>query len=200
MYLPFSPLSFYLLPAFVHSHRSKMQAFVYRFDYRARTQAVTRDVPEWAGVPHMFELPFVWGLPYGFGPAGPTVQWNAADKKMADVMMSMFATFARTGNPSLATIKWEPYQERSPGILIIERNIDMSDNGAVDYQALAFWNEYYPTVLEAATNNCCNVTSSAMALIGQPDGELPEVVVKSAAAAAAAALTILRYFTVHLFV
>jgi hypothetical protein len=106
----------------------------------------------------MFELPFVWGLPYG---VGSNIQWNTADKKMADAIMGMLSAFARTGNPSFGGVKWEPYAERSPGILIIERNIDMSDTGVVDYKALAFWNDYFPSLVEAATNNCCNVTSSA---------------------------------------
>lgn len=107
----------------------------------------------------MFEQPFVWGLPYA---TGTSVQWNMADKKMADLVMSMFgAGFARTANPSVNTIKWEPYDRLDPGILIVERNIDMSDQSAVDYRALAFWNDYYPLVLDAAINNCCNVTSLA---------------------------------------
>lgn len=110
----------------------------------------------------MFELPFVWGLPYS---GGNNIQWNSADKKMADVMMSMYSAFARSNNPSVNTIKWEPYQEKSPGILIIERNIDMSDTNAIDYKALAFWNDYYPTVLDAAMNSCCNVSSSAVSLV-----------------------------------
>ncbi|XP_017885728.1 carboxylesterase 1C-like [Ceratina calcarata] len=130
-------------------------AFVYRFDYRPKTQAALKDVPDWGGVPHMFELPFVWGLPVG----GSRVQWNFADKKMAEVMMTMMASFARTGNPSFSNVKWEQYTEEDPGILIIDRNIDMGDSDTVDYKALAFWNEYYPMVLEEATNNCCNVTS-----------------------------------------
>ncbi|KZC07983.1 PREDICTED: carboxylesterase 5A-like [Dufourea novaeangliae] len=133
-------------------------AFVYRFDYRPKTQFITKDVPEWAGVPHMFELPFVWGLPLV---PGSSIQWNFADKQMAEVMMLMLANFARSGNPSLNNVKWEPYTEEEPGILIIDRNIDMNDGNAVDYKALAFWNEYYPRVLEEATNNCCNVTSGS---------------------------------------
>ncbi|CAK9800660.1 Carboxylesterase 5A [Anthophora quadrimaculata] len=135
-------------------------AYVYRFDYRPKTQSVIKDVPEWAGVPHMFELPFVWGLPVA---PGSPVQWNFADKKMAEVVMMMMASFAKVGNPSLSNVKWEAYTEEEPGILIIDRNIDMSDSNAVDYKALAFWNEYYPMVLEHAMDNCCNVTSSSTA-------------------------------------
>ncbi|XP_012252434.2 carboxylesterase 5A [Athalia rosae] len=136
-------------------------AYVYRFDYRPRTAMVTEDVPDWAGVPHMFDLQFVWGLPYSV--PGP-VQWNASDKKMADIMMTLFSNFVRVTNPSQPSLsaKWEPYTEDNPGILLIDRTINMSDPNAVDYKALAFWNEYYPIVLDEATNNCCNVTSGAV--------------------------------------
>ncbi|XP_031777907.1 fatty acyl-CoA hydrolase precursor, medium chain [Nasonia vitripennis] len=181
------------LAAKVSSHPSQTKAFVYRFDYRARTASVSGDVPEWAGVPHLLEQPFVWGLPYA---TGTTTQWNAADKKMSDMMMSMFSTFARTGNPSLNTIKWEPHTEMNPGILIIERNIDMSDPGAVDFKALAFWNEYYPLLLEAATNNCCNVTSGAISLTGLMGEFLP----RSTGFIVTAIVTALKYFADQGFV
>ncbi|XP_012532823.1 carboxylesterase 5A [Monomorium pharaonis] len=142
--------------------RKKAMAFVYRFDYRPKTQPVTKDVPEWAGVPHMFELPFIWGLPHLMG---GTTQWIFNDKKMSDVMMAMLATFAKTGDPSLTSstgsIKWEPYTQDNPRILIIDKNVEMNEPDAVDYKALAFWNEYYPQVVMEATNNCCNITSMA---------------------------------------
>lgn len=134
-------------------------AYVYRFDYRPKTPLVIKDVPEWAGVPHMFELPFVWGLP---ATGSSAVQWTNPDKRMADVMMTILASFAKTGNPGQQ--KWEPYTEEEPGICIIDKNnIAMNDPNAIDYKALAFWNEYYPTVLEEAINNCCNMTSSSNA-------------------------------------
>ncbi|XP_046622830.1 carboxylesterase 5A-like [Neodiprion virginianus] len=137
-------------------------AFVYRFDYRPRTAMSTEGVPDWAGVPHMFELQFVWGLPH----AASSVQWNPADKKMADVMMTLFSNFVKTANPSQASmgVKWEPYTEENPGILLIDRTINMSDHNAVDYKALAFWNEYYPIVLEEARSCDCNNTSAAQSL------------------------------------
>ncbi|XP_071580393.1 fatty acyl-CoA hydrolase precursor, medium chain [Temnothorax nylanderi] len=143
--------------------KGRTTAFVYRFDYRPKTQPVAKDVPEWAGVPHMFELPFVWGLPHLMGPG--TTQWIFNDKKMSDVMMSMLGTFARTGDPSLmsgtGSIKWESYTQDNPRILIIDKNVEMNEPDAVDYKALAFWNEYYPQIVMEATNNCCNVTSTA---------------------------------------
>lgn len=141
---------------------SKMvKTFVYRFDYRPRTPAVTRDLPEWVNVPHMFELPFFWGLPHVFS---NQILWNTSDKKLADVMMMMMANFLRVGSPSLNNVRWEPYTEDTPGILIIDRTINMSEPHAVDFRALAFWNEYYPRVVSEATSNCCNATSSSSAL------------------------------------
>ncbi|XP_018395216.1 PREDICTED: carboxylesterase 5A-like [Cyphomyrmex costatus] len=143
--------------------KKKTTAFVYRFDYRPKTQPVTKDVPEWAGVPHMFELPFVWGLPH-LTSVGAT-QWNFNDKRMSESMMTMMATFAKSGDPSFVertvTVKWEPYTQDNPRILIIDKNIEMNEPDAVDYKALAFWNEYYPQVMMEATNNCCNITSMA---------------------------------------
>lgn len=133
-------------------------AYVYRFDYRPKTQSVVKDVPEWAGVPHMFELPFFWGLPQM---TNSPVQWNFADKKMAEVVMGMLGNFAKNGNPGI--VKWESYTEEDPGILIIDRNLDMSDSNVVDYKALAFWNEYYPMILKETMNNCCNMTSHSSA-------------------------------------
>ncbi|XP_070160657.1 carboxylesterase 5A [Polyergus mexicanus] len=139
--------------------------FVYRFDYRAKTQPVTKDVPEWAGVPHMFELPFVWGLPLQMG---GTMQWLPNDRKTSDTMMTMMATFAKTGEPSITggtgpPVKWERFTQDNPGILIIDKNIEMGEPNEVDYKALAFWNDYYPQVVEDATT-CCNITNTARRL------------------------------------
>ncbi|XP_018304165.1 carboxylesterase 5A [Mycetomoellerius zeteki] len=143
--------------------KKKSTAFVYRFDYRPKTQPVTKDVPEWAGVPHMFELPFVWGLPHMTGVSG--TQWNFNDKRMSESMMTMLTTFAKTGDPSFVertvSVKWEPYTQDNPRILIIDKTIEMNEPDAVDYKALAFWNEYYPQVMMEATDNCCNITSTA---------------------------------------
>ncbi|KAK0168609.1 hypothetical protein PV327_002388 [Microctonus hyperodae] len=140
--------------------RHDQQAFVYRFDYRPRTFQVARDVPDWAGVPHMFELPFVWGLPHTFV---RTIPWNDSDKNLAEVMMMMIGNFVRTGIPSLHNVRWEPFTDDSPGILIINTTINMSDINAIDYRAFAFWNEYYPMLIEESMNNCCNTTYSTAA-------------------------------------
>ncbi|XP_076294153.1 carboxylesterase 1C [Lasioglossum baleicum] len=156
---------------------NEKSAFVYRFDYRPETKFATSELPKWAGVPHMFELPFVWGLP---GLRGNTIQWNYADTHMAEVMTQLLANFAKSGIPSAQNVKWEPYTEEKPGILIIGKTSNMSDGSDVDYRALAFWNEYYPRLLEEAMNNCCNVTSAAT----EPRAATPKIAIGGIAIAA----------------
>lgn len=133
-------------------------AFVYRFDYRSRTSRVIQEVPLWAGVPHMFELPFVWGLPHVFSTSGSSINWSTSDKNLADVVMMLIGNFVRSGSPSLLNVRWEAYTEEAPGVLVINRTISINAND-IDYRALAFWNDYYPGIVEEAMNQCCNVTS-----------------------------------------
>ncbi|XP_063992237.1 carboxylesterase 5A isoform X2 [Diachasmimorpha longicaudata] len=137
-----------------------MSAFVYRFDYRSRTSKVIQDVPLWAGVPHMFELPFIWGLPHVFPTSSSTnINWSTSDKNLADVVMMLVGNFIRSGSPSLLNVRWEAFTEETPGILVINRTISINPN-EIDYRALAFWNDYYPFVVEEAMNQCCNATGA----------------------------------------
>ncbi|XP_011307022.1 carboxylesterase 5A [Fopius arisanus] len=140
-------------------------AFVYRFDYRSRTPRVIQEVPLWAGVPHMFELPFVWGLPHVFPNSNSPINWSTSDKNLADVVMMLIGNFVRSGSPSLLNVRWEPFTEETPGILVINRTISINAN-EIDYRALAFWNDYYPFIVEEAMNQCCNATSGAYADVG----------------------------------
>ncbi|XP_012215239.1 carboxylesterase 1C [Linepithema humile] len=139
------------------ARRKSTAAFVYRFDYRPKTPSITVDVPDWAGVPHMFELPFVWGLPFLSG----ITQWHPNDKRMCETIMAMLATFARSGDPSASQVKWEAFMQDNPRMLIIDKAPSMNEPDTVDYKALAFWNEYFPQIIDEATNNCCNITSTA---------------------------------------
>jgi hypothetical protein len=73
----------------------------------------------------------------------------------------MLATFAKSGDPSSSQIKWESFTQDNPRMLIIDKTPSMNQPDAVDYKALAFWNEYYPQIIDEATNNCCNITNTA---------------------------------------
>ncbi|XP_065350459.1 LOW QUALITY PROTEIN: carboxylesterase 5A-like [Cloeon dipterum] len=155
----------YAAGAFLQAvHNSKHSpTYMYRFDYKMKTNLVDA-VPEWAAVPHLFDLPFVWGMPYW--PPAATQQkivWNSADKKITDVIMMLWANFVRTANPVHAgvVVKWEAFVEDSPAILLVDTKFNLSDTHNFDYRSFSFWNDYYPKVMEHAAA-CCNISSAAL--------------------------------------
>lgn len=140
------------------AHMSKQaETFVYRFDLKPRTMI---DIPEDIGVPHGFDQIFLWGLPY-WGTQTDMV-WENADKRVSDIIMTMWANFAKYTNPTMlgVYIKWENFTHQNPSILIIDRSFNMSDFKTLNHHAIKFWNEYYPSVLRFAAS-CCNMTESA---------------------------------------
>lgn len=149
----------YLAPTIgLAAHMSRQaDTFVYRFDLKPRTML---DIPEDIGVPHGFEQIFLWGLPY-WGTQND-IAWDNADKRVSDIIMTMWANFAKYSNPTNVGvyIKWDNFTHQNPSILIIDRSFNMSDFRSLNHHAIKFWNEYYPSVLNFAAA-CCNLTDSA---------------------------------------
>lgn len=82
--------------------------------------------------------------------------------RLSDIVMTMWANFAKFSNPTEfgVYIRWTNFSESDPGVLIIDRSFNMSDTTTLNYQGVQFWNDYYPKVIDFATQ-CCNVTNSA---------------------------------------
>jgi carboxylesterase type B len=139
--------------------------YVYRFDYKPKKGLIT-DLPEWVSVPHGFELPFFWGMPYW--PSLPPFTWNGADRKVADVVMTLWTNFVKNGNPVQTglNVKWDPFKENVPSIMIIDRNFNMSDPSTFDHKAFSFWVDYYPDVVDAT--KCCNITQNGLRIYSNP--------------------------------
>ncbi|XP_058832704.1 neuroligin-4, Y-linked isoform X1 [Topomyia yanbarensis] len=140
-------------------HMSQLaDTYVYRFDIKPRTDAALKNIPEWMGVPHNFELIFLWGLPYWLMLADQ-MQWDSADKRVADIVMTLWANFAKYTNPTQVGvyIKWDKFTNDEPGVLIIDRSFNMSDQTTMNFNAVKFWNHYYPSVINFAAQ-CCNST------------------------------------------
>lgn len=159
IYLNFLNDRKYLAPTIaLAAHMSRQaETFVYRFDLKPRTMI---DIPEDIGVPHGFEQIFLWGLPY-WG-AQNDMAWDNADKRVADIIMTMWANFVKYTNPTQlgVYIKWDNFTHENPSILIIDRSFNMSDMRSLNHHAIKFWNEYYPSVLNFAAS-CCNMTDSS---------------------------------------
>ena len=139
--------------------------YVYRFDYEPKKGLIT-DLPEWVSVPHGFELIFFLGIPYW--PYLPPFTWNGADRKVADVVMTLWTNFVKNGNPVQTGVnfKWDPFKDNVSNIMIIDRNFNMSDPSTFDHKAFTFWVDYYPKVIEAT--QCCNVTQNGLRMYSNP--------------------------------
>lgn len=136
--------------------------YVYRFDMKPTTKAVVANLPEWISVPHLYDLIYVWGIPYWIQ-LPDNLEWDKHDRISSDIIMSFWTNFAKSSNPTETNnyyIKWETFNPENPGILIIDRNFNMSDPLKLNYKAFEFWNEYYPKVISIATQ-CCNATDIA---------------------------------------
>lgn len=157
-YLDFVNDRKYMAPAILLAAQMAKMAdtYVYRFDIKPRT--MLEDLPEWAGMPHGFEQIFIWGLPYWGTQAN--IQWDTSDKRLADIVMTLWANFVKHTNPTQmgVYIRWETFTHDNPGILIIDKSFNMSDLNSLNYRAIQFWNDYYPNVLTFATS-CCNMSS-----------------------------------------
>jgi len=89
----------------------------------------TSFIPEWMGVPHEGELPYVWG--YGYLLINPDVRddseihydvlgWTPEDITYANYVETLWTNFAKTGNPTPDPVKapfnnteitWAPFSE-----------------------------------------------------------------------------------------
>ncbi|KAE8752521.1 Carboxyl/Cholinesterase 03 [Frankliniella occidentalis] len=164
-FMEFTTEKKYGAPAFLQaSFSSKVSpTWMYRFDYRLKSTAVGDAVPDWINVPHQYELPFVWGMPFWTSLPSQVV-WNSQDKKIADIIMTLWGSFAKTRNPTQqiqgGAVKWEPFTEQNPGVMVLDKNFSMTDVSNFDYRSFAFWNTYYPKVIESLVG-CCNQTDGA---------------------------------------
>lgn len=147
------------------THISKTsETYVYKFDIKPKTTVANEGIPQWAGVPHLYDQIFVWGLPYWIQLENQT-QWDDADKRLSDIIMTLWSNFAKFSDPTKlgVYIKWDVFTPQQQGVLIIDRSFNMSDSTSLNYNAMQFWNDYYPKVLDIAME-CCNATDSGNSL------------------------------------
>lgn len=162
-YIDFYTERSYIAPSFsmAKALSKNSEVFMYRFDTKPKTQTVIDMLPIWSGVPHRFDQIFVWGMPYWVSLENQT-QWSSEDKRLSDIIMTMWVNFAKFSNPTEigVYIRWSNFTEADPGVLLIDRSFNMSDTSTLNYQGVQFWNDYYPKVIDSATQ-CCNITNAA---------------------------------------
>ncbi|XP_054738010.1 acetylcholinesterase [Anastrepha obliqua] len=148
----------YIAPLFFMANVLSKDNTVFAYLFRTRPQTNLFDLPEWVGVPKFFDQIFVWGVPYMNN--NLLKEWSSSDKKISDVVMTMWANFAKSANPIISNVyvKWNSFTSENSSILIINQNFnsEMVNN----MPTIRFWNSYYPNLVKFAAN-CCDVANLA---------------------------------------
>uniref|UniRef100_A0A6J0U495 Carboxylic ester hydrolase n=1 Tax=Pogona vitticeps TaxID=103695 RepID=A0A6J0U495_9SAUR len=133
------------------------KVYTYLFDHRASNLIW----PLWMGVPHGYEIEFVFGLPLN-----NSLNYTAEEKELSERMMRYWANFARTGSPTDASEKdaaWPQYTLAKQQYVKLNTE-PLSTDRSFRAQICAFWNRFLPKLL--------NVTASARPCTDP--GPLPE--------------------------
>lgn len=127
--------------------------FMYRFDLKPSTATAAAFLPDWATVPHLIDLLYVWGVPYW----DTDIRWDIRDKRISDTIMTFWTNFAKNSNPitgSIYPVNWHAFNQDNLGVLFIDGNFNMSDSDSLNYKAFEFWNSYFPKIKNLSTR-CC---------------------------------------------
>ncbi|XP_076332894.1 acetylcholinesterase-like [Tachypleus tridentatus] len=137
------------------------EVYMYYFTHRSSVNPW----PEWMGVMHGDEIPFVFGEPLN-----PTNGYNEQEKVLAKRIMRYWANFAKTGKPSQGPgekwekIYWPVYTPYAREYLTLDLNSNKTGRGPrAEY--CAFWQQYLPQLVKATSPHVnpireCNSSSA----------------------------------------
>ncbi|XP_032111020.1 acetylcholinesterase isoform X3 [Sapajus apella] len=119
------------------------QVYAYVFEHRASTLSW----PLWMGVPHGYEIEFIFGIPLD-----PSRNYTAEEKIFAKRLMQYWANFARTGDPNEPrdpkAPQWPLYTAGAQQYVSLDlRPLEVRQG--LRAQACAFWNRFLPKLLSA---------------------------------------------------
>ncbi|EDV56949.1 carboxylesterase 5A [Drosophila erecta] len=151
---------FYITPMQTFADLISNDSQVYSYLFRMRPRSVLQDLPSWISVPKYFDQVFVWGNPYMTN----AVDWKSTDKKIADIIMTLWANFAKTSNPTKSNVyvKWNAMTPNNDSVLLVDESFN-TDN-LLNNQRINFWRSLYPKILVFSAD-CCNSTFSGSGLV-----------------------------------
>ncbi|XP_017094008.2 liver carboxylesterase 1 [Drosophila bipectinata] len=150
---------FYITPMQMFTDMISKDNTVYSYLFKTRPKSAFQDLPSWVSVPKYFDQVFVWGNPYMTN----AIDWKSNDKMIADIVMTLWANFAKTSNPTNANIyiKWNPITPNNNSVLLIDESFN-TDN-LLNNPRVNFWKSLYPKILYFSAD-CCNSTNSGGSL------------------------------------
>ncbi|XP_059549587.1 acetylcholinesterase isoform X1 [Myotis daubentonii] len=122
------------------------QVYAYIFEHRASTLSW----PPWMGVPHGYEIEFIFGLPLE-----PSLNYTIEERAFAQRLMKYWANFARTGDPNDPRDPKAPQWPQYTGVSqqYVSLNLrPLEVRRGLRAQACAFWNGFLPKLLSATAS------------------------------------------------
>lgn len=127
-------------------HSQKAPAYMFEFSHRSK-----RNTAElWRGVQHGDNTPYDFGAPFL---NITSLDFTEEDKKVSSLIMSLYANFARDGVPTPSPVHgvtWREFKATDRSYLVIQAAPEMKVN--FKPHRMAFWNNYYPRVLNFSKN------------------------------------------------
>ncbi|XP_010836221.1 PREDICTED: acetylcholinesterase isoform X4 [Bison bison bison] len=122
------------------------RVYAYIFEHRASTLSW----PLWMGVPHGYEIEFIFGLPLE-----PSLNYTIEERTFAQRLMRYWANFARTGDPNdprdPKAPQWPPYTAGAQQYVSLNLR-PLEVRRGLRAQACAFWNRFLPKLLSATAS------------------------------------------------
>ncbi|XP_046283042.1 acetylcholinesterase isoform X5 [Marmota monax] len=119
------------------------RVYAYIFEHRASTLSW----PLWMGVPHGYEIEFIFGLPLD-----PSLNYTVQERIFAQRLMRYWTNFARTGDPNdprnTKGPQWPPYTAGAQQYVSLNLR-PLEVRRGLRAQACAFWNRFLPKLLSA---------------------------------------------------
>ncbi|XP_036266000.1 acetylcholinesterase isoform X4 [Pipistrellus kuhlii] len=122
------------------------RVYGYFFEHRASTLSW----PLWMGVPHGYEIEFIFGLPLD-----PSLNYTTEERAFAQRVMKYWANFARTGDPNDPRDPKAPQWPQYTGVAqqYVSLNLrPLEVRRGLRAQACAFWNGFLPKLLSATAS------------------------------------------------
>ncbi|XP_052610027.1 acetylcholinesterase isoform X2 [Peromyscus californicus insignis] len=119
------------------------RVYAYVFEHRASTMTW----PLWMGVPHGYEIEFIFGLPLD-----PSLNYTMEERIFAQRLMKYWTNFARTGDPNdprdSKSPQWPPYTTGAQQYVSLNLK-PLEVRRGLRAQTCAFWNRFLPKLLSA---------------------------------------------------
>lgn len=148
-------------------HSEYENTYGYVYGYRGRNSSNL--IPEWMGVPHMGELPQVWGwtlLQYNdevrndSGILNDIIAWTEEDIQQTIYFNKLYANFAHTGNPTPVPVEdplgnfttWTPFSAEDMAYLFVS-NTTVEIRKEYRQKDFAYWRHYMPYIIKAVTED-----------------------------------------------